>query len=163
MKKESVIKRLEFAINAMNLANQWALSGKNYLIGSVDISGVENAIKFISEKKVKIACSAVWYNDGLEYKNQPDNVSTGFVVCGRRHKNCFTTLDIMGKKHDNGIVKREHVGFITSDNRYVTRKEAFVIANEANQLLRPDLYNWEEEDSLILTSECIFEMIDSDN
>ena len=162
--KDRVTTRLEYAINAIETSNVNNVAGHNYLIGTVDIKAIEQAIKYINAKHVTIVCSAVWYNDGIVYKNQPTNIEAGFVVCGRRHGNCFTTLEIMGKNYDN--VKKDEVGFVTSDNRFVGRKEAFKIALEANQLLKPELHvnidNFIDVETEILTSEDIFQMLDSE-
>ena len=34
------------------------------------------------EKNERIVCPAIWINDGKEYKNQPLNISIGFVQFG---------------------------------------------------------------------------------
>jgi hypothetical protein len=39
-----------------------------------------------------IICSALYYNDGASHLHQPKNIDTGFVICGRRHHNCYGTL-----------------------------------------------------------------------
>jgi hypothetical protein len=80
MRKDNIIKRLEYAIHAMNLANQWALGGKNYLIGSVDINGVEEAIKFISEKKVKIVCGVKTAAGTFSRRNWFSQIPNAFMM-----------------------------------------------------------------------------------
>ena len=30
-----------------------------------------------------ILCAAIWVNDGLKHEAQPENIETGFVICGR--------------------------------------------------------------------------------
>lgn len=44
------------------------------------------------EAKEFILCAAIWINDGLKHEQQPENIETGFVVCGRRHNNCYQTI-----------------------------------------------------------------------
>ena len=104
------------------------------------------------ENKEYIICSAIHYDDGKEYVHQP-NVITGIVVAGRRHHNCIMTIaTLMDGKHDVKLVSRDAQGFLTNTNRFVSRKEAYVIAKEAGQLL----HNMHDETNLILCSEDIF-------
>lgn len=124
------------------------------------IEDLEIVPYIVRNTKQFIISSAVWYNDGLIYQNQPENITSGLVVCGRRHKNCFYTLQLLSK--DISIVKPLEVGFLTNDNIFVTRAEAFVIAKNANQLLQPQLYS-ENDSENILTSECIFQMLENEN
>lgn len=108
-----------------------------------------------SEDKVSIPyllCAAIWFKDGKKYRHQPKNVDSGIVVCGRRHHNCFLTAYELngGKKTVENIgddVNRILQGFITSDDRFVDRKESAKIAFEAGQtavehdhLISEDLY-----------------------
>lgn len=93
-----------------------------------------------------IVCSAVWINDGKVHNQQPSNIKSGFVICGLRHNNCYqaiksvTTLgtneaisDLISTMTDDEI--RDHQGFLTSFDRYVTRKEAWSIAKDNNQIV----------------------------
>jgi hypothetical protein len=106
-----------------------------------------------------IICSAIWFDDGKEYTHQPKNLTRGFVVAGRRHHNCYSTLQAIGSSLGlEGIVRnhieridRDKQGFITSLNRYVDRKEGFKIAAAARQLINPELHSHQENP--ILTSE----------
>lgn len=87
-----------------------------------------------------IICSAIWFKDGNVYHHQPKNVDSGIVVAGRRHHNCFLTAQQLsgggngGTKiknlSENGIVQ----GFLTSDDKFVNRKEAGKIAFDAGQI-----------------------------
>lgn len=108
-----------------------------------------------------IICSAIYINDGKKHSDQPKNIKIGYVISGIRHNNCYAVLlSILGNRElfDQYIDSVEHsskdMGFITSMNKYVDRKEAFIIAKENNQLLYPKLYGTEQEN--ILTSECLF-------
>lgn len=93
-----------------------------------------------------IICSAIWFCDGKIYDHQPFNIKSGFVIAGHRHHNCFMTAYILNK--DEKIQGTKDVqGFITSDNRFVDRKEGGQIAFDAKQtkelktmLFSEDLY-----------------------
>jgi hypothetical protein len=95
--------------------------------------------------KEYILCAAIHVKDGIKHEHQPKNIETGFVVCGRRHHNCYATLSIMGdEKYSKLMVGREGQGFITNTDRYVDRKEGYYIAYAANQILlnyHEDLYS----------------------
>jgi len=89
-------------------------------------------------KNEYIICSAIHYDNGIVYEHKPDNIETGFVVCGRRHSDCVITVANLLKKnlrHDTIIsVKREVQGFLTSRNRFLNRKEAWKFALEVGQI-----------------------------
>ena len=89
-----------------------------------------------------ILSAAIYFNDGKEYQHQPENIKTGFVVTGRRHHNCYATLQSIAQCFGiEGMalkqierIDRDNQGFITSTNRYVSRQEAFKIAKANNQI-----------------------------
>lgn len=95
----------------------------------------------VSEEKVSIPyilCAAIWFKDGNKYEHQPKNVDSGIVVCGRRHHNCFLNAFVLngGKKIVERIgddVDRIVQGFITSDDRFLDRKESAAVAFSAGQ------------------------------
>ncbi len=94
----------------------------------------------------KILCSAIWVKpeEKLTYVHQPKNITEGYVVCGMRHHNCFAIFSILAKQR---IPVMEHVqGFLTSENRFVDRKEAWTIASEAKQITRQSLVNLFEKE-----------------
>lgn len=103
--------------------------------------------------KEYILCAAVLFEDDAKHKEQPKNIDNGFVVCGRRHNNCFATAyDLIGKEHVDYFVSNDiwiiTCGFITSTDRFVNREEASQIAFDANQvdkkyeiLISEHLYN----------------------
>jgi hypothetical protein len=99
----------------------------------------DNAVKKLTPR---ILCAAIYFDDGLIYVHQPKNIMTGFVICGRRHHNCYSILGILSsdKKHFN-FEKTQ--GFITSDDLFVNRKEAADIAFAAGQIneLKDELYS----------------------
>lgn len=105
----------------------------------------------IDNKKEYIICAAIWFKDELKHEEQPKNINTGIVVCGRRHHNCYITAYEIG---DNKRIKDCHEtnakaiqGFLTSNNKFVDRKEAGDIAflngqidSRTNCLFSEDLY-----------------------
>ena len=77
-----------------------------------------------------ILCAAIHYPDDIEHVHQPRNITTGIVVCGRRHHNIIATVA------DLANLKSHHVtqGFLTSRDRFVNRIEAAEIAFYAGQI-----------------------------
>lgn len=92
----------------------------------------------------KILCAAIWYDDGKEYRLQPQNIKTGIVFCAHRHANIIALMTAMlysnWQHNEEDNYKRIHVlknsvqGFLTSSNLFVNRKEGMDIAIKANQL-----------------------------
>ena len=89
----------------------------------------------IDNKKEYILCSAIHNDDGKVHVHQPRNVTSGFVVCGRRHHNCFTTLALIGIKPNKDQVQ----GFLTSRDQFVTREEGSVIAKKSGHIQKTQL------------------------
>lgn len=77
-----------------------------------------------------IMCSAIYYNDGVDHIFKPYNIDKGLVYGGWRHSNVFET---MPKGHISGSIQ----GFLTTKNRFLTRKEALVLVKENGQLTKP--------------------------
>lgn len=76
-----------------------------------------------------IRCAAIWFNDGASWKHQPNNIDSGYVICGLRHHNCFAVRAALG------LGKIAHVqGFLTNKNRFVDRVEGASIAYKAGQV-----------------------------
>lgn len=94
----------------------------------------------------KILCAANYYDDGKKHPHTPKNVETGFVICGRRHHNCIAIFaQMMGFEEEQKYSKdamtvklTEVQGFLTSDNRFVSRKEAYTIAYANDQIVGPN-------------------------
>lgn len=108
--------------------------------------------------RVFILCAANHYDDREKHMYQPTNIESGYIICGRRHHNCITLFtQIVGFPYSPEAMKlhqTETQGFITSDNRFVNRKEAYRIAFEANQIIGP---NKSYSENLIgLTSEDLY-------
>jgi hypothetical protein len=91
----------------------------------------------------RILCSAIWYPDlelvkDIKHNRNPVNVDRGAVFCGYRHPHCmYTMCAVTGKRSVSSVVGKIIQGFLTSENRFVDRKEALEIARNANQL-KPD-------------------------
>lgn len=101
-----------------------------------------------------ILCAAVWHDDGKKYQHQPKNVESGLVVCGRRHHNCFYTIFHLLGNEDKATKKFAGAtqGFVTSEDRFVTRAEAYHVAKAAGQLK----HDAHDRDNLILISEDLY-------
>lgn len=93
-------------------------------------------------KKEFIICAASYYDDKKKHSVTPINIITGFVVCGRRHKNCyeiFKQITSYSTSQDAIILEAtEKKGFLTNTNRFVDRKEAYTIAFNADQIIGPN-------------------------
>lgn len=123
------------------------INGDLKLLGSKNIYGMWNTFIFKTfiflenmiypKKKEYILCSANYYDDGKVHPHQPENIKTGFVICGMRHHNCIAIFALMvGFPYDeNGLklMRTEEQGFLTSENRFVDRQEAGKIAFAAKQ------------------------------
>jgi hypothetical protein len=96
-----------------------------------------------------IICSAIHIDNKKEYIHKPKNIKTGFVVCGRRHHDCFHTLFMIDSAVDKNIITQ---GFLTNTDKFLNRKESFQIARCANQI--KNLGEWDQGSNL--TSEDIY-------
>lgn len=107
----------------------------------------------MANEEERILCAAIWVDDGKQHEHQPWNITSGFVVTGRRHHNCIYTASLIGE-HDPAVkaamMARENQGFLTSQDRYVNRRTAAVIARKQGQLLVPEMVTQE------LTSEELY-------
>jgi hypothetical protein len=113
-----------------------------------------------------IICSAIIIRDGIEHKDQPLGVGKGFIMCGRRHGDCYKAFYAIGDSLGLHLIPKtllkmtaaKDMGFLTNTNRFVNRREAMKIAMAAGQLLNPKLHEGKTEDDpmYILTSEDLF-------
>jgi len=71
--------------------------------------------------KNQIICSAI---------KMPD----GYIVRGHRHNDCFHTIAGIPKYKEARKEERLEQGFMTSENKFVDRKEAIIIAVNGGQL-----------------------------
>lgn len=70
----------------------------------------------------------------------------GILVTGYRHSDC---IDFAIEHIDNNVNRQNSIcGFLTSKNRFVTRKEAFEIAKKQNQIWHK-LHNGVDENILV--------------
>jgi len=110
-------------------------------------------------KREYILCSAIWYKDLPKVKETPDdstypiNINKGIVFCGHRHPHCqYTMIAVTGKRSVTPEVGEYVQGFLTSLNRFVDRKEALIIAENANQIF----HNIKLDKEVGLTSEDLY-------
>lgn len=93
----------------------------------------------MDNRKEYILCAAIHYDDHIlaevDDPSTPDNIETGFILCGYRHDNIMA----QARKLFGIASKGTHVtqGFLTSENRFVDREEAAMIAKTADQLIPP--------------------------
>ena len=72
-------------------------------------------------EKEFILCAAIDYN--------------GVIISAHRHGNCYEVLEaLVGKIETSKLPDRNKQGFLTSQNRYVSREEAWVIAKSNKQI-----------------------------
>lgn len=85
-----------------------------------------------------ILCAAVHYEDHIPSEiedEKPDNIESGFVLCGYRHINITMQAGkLLGIPSKKPIATQ---GFLTSRNRFVDREEAAQIAKATGQLIEP--------------------------
>lgn len=74
-----------------------------------------------------ILCSAIHFDDGIDYNLKPYNIDKGLVYCGWRHA-CILEIMPRDQRHNN------KQGFLTNKNRFLTRKEALELVKENGQL-----------------------------
>lgn len=85
----------------------------------------------------RILCAAIWFKDGNKYEHQPKNVDSGFVVCGRRHHNCYFIASVVLAESYSERKGTAEQGFLTSEDRFLDRKESGKIAFDAKQITEP--------------------------
>lgn len=78
-----------------------------------------------------ILCAAIWYNNEIELSLSPFGINRGWVICGHRHAQIKELYKSMTGKETTDFGCCE--GFLTSDNRFVTRERAADIAFRAGQ------------------------------
>lgn len=79
----------------------------------------------------------------------------GLIISGYRHSDCYKVLRELKGECDEP--DRTHHGFLTSLNRFVNRKEAWIIAKENDQIkFGLKASTAENEDDSILISENLY-------
>jgi len=87
-------------------------------------------------KKEYILCASVRYND--------------IIISGYRHADCH---ELLKKLKIDFVRNKQNEGFLTSNNRFVDRTEAYWIAKENNQIQN---YMVEDDDVAQLISEDLY-------
>jgi hypothetical protein len=85
--------------------------------------------------KEYILCAANHYHNELFDEHpiyQPRNITSGYVVCGRRHHNIIHLHNYLTKTTQKDCPHTS--GFLTNLDRFVGREEALQIALAANQV-----------------------------
>lgn len=90
-----------------------------------------------------IICSAIWFDDDKKHIHQPKNITSGYIIAGHRHHNCFETLGVISDRNEKLLKYEKEQGFITNNNFFVDRKEAAEIAYKSNQIkeIKKELYS----------------------
>lgn len=96
-----------------------------------------------------IACAAIWFKNDQDLMDAPYGITKGWVLCGHNHKQITELYARMTGKVPEPSEMRMMKGFLTSDDCFVSRKSAAIIALKAGQVLEKD--NIQE-----LTSEDIY-------
>lgn len=96
--------------------------------------------------KEKILCAAIWYKDLPTVMHQPVNIDRGLVISGHRHGSIIQTVYAFGLKtvQNGGNAVGDFVqGFLTSENRFIDRKEAHKLftAQGGRPMLKDKLYS----------------------
>lgn len=87
----------------------------------------------MTDNKEMIICSAIHFEDDQYHPHQPINTTSGFVVCGLRHSNCYATAGILDPHREyKRLVPTQ--GFLTNTNKFVDRYLGMIIALEAGQV-----------------------------
>jgi len=89
--------------------------------------------------KERIYSAAIWYKKLPTAKYLPTNIKEGIVVEGHRHADIIRTLvnllNIRTCSYGENCSGEYEQGFTTNINRFVSRKEALIIAQNANQII----------------------------
>ena len=94
-----------------------------------------------------ILCSAIYFDDGKEYWQQPIGIKTGIVICAWKHACVFPIIGgTVGERQELGIYEKEQ-GFLTSRNRFVGREEAGKIALACGQIKKMNYFGGKLLDS----------------
>ena len=81
----------------------------------------------------------------IKKQSRPKNIAEGIVFCGHRHLQCMRTMSaITGIRSVINECGEYVQGFLTNDNLFVTRHEAFVIAKNADQIINENILKFEE-------------------
>jgi hypothetical protein len=105
--------------------------------------------KLLAEKakqRPRILCAAIWFIEQQTAISNPIGVTTGMVLCGHSHVHCRDQfIALTGKYMVIPQCGKYIQGFLTSDNRFVTRQEAATIAWVAGQIDSPRTILYSED------------------
>lgn len=87
---------------------------------------------------MKILSAATWYKDFPKQVHGPKNIDKGVVIGGKNHASIYTALNSLTGKRECEVGNKEE-GFLTTENTFVDRIEAFKIALENDQILEEGL------------------------
>ena len=73
------------------------------------------------KQKEFILCAAIYINDGFVHEEQPTNIETGFIVCGRRHNNCYQTFKIICEDLYNDMFDTMLCQLLPFKRKYITK------------------------------------------
>lgn len=93
----------------------------------------ESKTQYLTAVPERILCAAIWWDDGIVRSHMPKNIDSGIVACGWRHHNCFAIAS-WGFPNRDYLQLEDIQGFLTNHDRFVDRKEAFIIAQRAGQI-----------------------------
>jgi hypothetical protein len=88
----------------------------------------------MEEKKVYVICAAIHFKAAPTAMHLPKNIEKGVVIGGWRHHNCFSTYAALSGNRTPLDYEPAVQGFLTSDDRFVDRREAAKIALAAGQV-----------------------------
>jgi len=86
----------------------------------------------------KVLSAATWYVDFPKPAHGVSNLNTGVVLCGKSHADIIQQhVVLLGKSdYQMGMYKQ---GFITTENRFIGRKEAHIMATLNSQITEEGL------------------------
>jgi hypothetical protein len=90
----------------------------------------------------KILCATIDYN--------------GIIVSGHRHGDCYAVLRALTNCTNDELPGRDSQGFLTSENRHVSRQEAWKIAKANDQIVYGLTASSDTDDDAILISENLY-------
>lgn len=83
-----------------------------------------------------ILCSAIHFDNKVQkdvFQHSPVNITSGFVLCGRRHHNVFAQLPALKFQISDMKNYTTTQGFLTNEDRFLDRGEALIVAYKAKQ------------------------------
>ena len=141
--KDLIKKSNDWVLKLCENHNNWILRVPVDLNNDPDMifSEIADSFENILDKTKEIILSAA-----IDYN--------GTIISGFRHSDCYKVLkNLIGNLEDSNLPQREHQGFLTSKNRFVSREEAFKIAKERHQIIH---YMFEDDEVGQLISEDLY-------